>query len=167
MIFSPKGEEPYKSCIFISRDPTFRAKHDRYHAAVKPLPCKGRRMFAPNELLYSQWFRVPPFDSSDLIRQHSLALIGRLTNPKQQRIWSLIPYLPTLCKTKTTPIGADLGQGIFQFCSDSEEGLKSVLDNRPYHFALWMVILQRWEPTVSDHFPSEIPFLEPNPTSPH
>lgn len=33
-----------------------------------------------------------------------------------------------------------------------------VLENRPYHFAKWMVILQRWEPSVDRSFPSQIPF---------
>ena len=36
--------------------------------------------------------------------------------------------------------------------------MQSVLDNRPYHFAKWMVILQQWEPNISPEFPSQIPF---------
>lgn len=49
-------------------------------------------------------------------------------------------------------------QGIFQFKFSSEEDLQKVLENRPYHFAHWMIILQRWEPTTSRSFPSQIPF---------
>lgn len=33
-----------------------------------------------------------------------------------------------------------------------------VLENRPYHFAKYMIILQRWETTISKSFPSEISF---------
>lgn len=33
-----------------------------------------------------------------------------------------------------------------------------VLDNIPYHFAHWMIILEQWEPTTSPSFPSKIPF---------
>lgn len=33
-----------------------------------------------------------------------------------------------------------------------------MLDNRPYHFANWMLILQRWEPMIAPAFPSQIPF---------
>src|SRR5690606_32977780 len=34
----------------------------------------------------------------------------------------------------------------------------TILEKRPYHFAKWMVIVQRWEPTVSKSFPSLLPF---------
>lgn len=33
-----------------------------------------------------------------------------------------------------------------------------MLEQRPYHYARWMIILQRWEPTISPTFPSLIPF---------
>lgn len=33
-----------------------------------------------------------------------------------------------------------------------------VLAKRPYHYARWMLILQRWEPIISPDFPVEIPF---------
>ena len=33
-----------------------------------------------------------------------------------------------------------------------------MLENRPYHFDQWMVILQRWEPVIFSTFPSLIPF---------
>lgn len=36
--------------------------------------------------------------------------------------------------------------------------MKKVLDNRPYHFSNWMVILQKWEPIISPDFPCQIPF---------
>lgn len=101
--------------------------------------------------------RVPQFDNSELIRKHALTLIGRTTN-QQQRIWSLIPFLSELWKTSSRAIGSDLGQGTFQFQFATEEDLQMVLDNRPYHFARWMVIIQRWEPTVNRRFPSQIPF---------
>lgn len=101
--------------------------------------------------------KVPSFDNSELIRKHSLTLIGRITNPRQ-RIWSLIPFLADLWKTSSRAIGADLGQGVFQFQMASEEDMKLVLENRPYHFAKWMIILQKWEPSVSRDFPYQIPF---------
>lgn len=34
----------------------------------------------------------------------------------------------------------------------------AVLEQRPYHYARWLIIIQRWEPTVSPTFPSLIPF---------
>ncbi|XP_024006598.1 uncharacterized protein LOC112083099 [Eutrema salsugineum] len=106
--------------------------------------------------------RVQIPNNANLIRRHSLTLIGRVTNPEAQRMWSLIPVLSDLwknvLKTSTRATGSDLGQGLFQFQFSSEEDIQTVLDNRPYHFAQWMIIIQRWEPTLSPSFPSQIPF---------
>ncbi|XP_009133671.1 uncharacterized protein LOC103858131 [Brassica rapa] len=95
----------------------------------------------------------------DLLQKHSLTLIGKVTNPSVQKVPSLIPFFTNHWKTnEIRTVGSDLGQGLFQFQFDSESDLLAVLENRPYHFAKWMVILQRWEPTVSPSFPSLIPF---------
>lgn len=102
--------------------------------------------------------RVPAFDSSELIRKHSLTLVGRLSNPKVQRIWSLIPFLSEHWNCETRPVGADLGQGCFQFQFASERDLLKVLDNQPYHFAHRMIMIQRWEPSMSPSFLNQIPF---------
>ncbi|CAN6996819.1 unnamed protein product, partial [Brassica oleracea var. botrytis] len=56
------------------------------------------------------------------------------------------------------PVGSDLGNGLFQFQFERETDLLYVLEQRPYHYARWMIILQRWEPTVVPSFPSLIPF---------
>lgn len=47
---------------------------------------------------------------------------------------------------------------MFQFQFQNEEDLLAVLEKRPYHSARWMVIVQRWELTVSKTFPSLILF---------
>ncbi|CAD5318221.1 unnamed protein product [Arabidopsis thaliana] len=69
---------------------------------------------------------IPAFDDSELRRKHSLTIIGRLTNPLAQRVWGMIPFLADLWKTSTRPIGADLGQGRFQFQFSSEQDLFSI-----------------------------------------
>ncbi|XP_013617130.1 PREDICTED: uncharacterized protein LOC106323578 [Brassica oleracea var. oleracea] len=101
---------------------------------------------------------LPDFDTSELMRKHELTLIGRTTNPRAQRMWSLIPFFADHWKCKYKPFGADLGQGKFQFQFENHEDLQAVLDNGPYHFAKWMVIIQKWEPSISPKFPSQIPF---------
>lgn len=53
---------------------------------------------------------------------------------------------------------SDLGHNCFQYRFERQDDLHSVLDNRPYHFGYWMVILQQWEPVISSTFPSHIPF---------
>ncbi|CAA7018069.1 unnamed protein product [Microthlaspi erraticum] len=66
-----------------------------------------------------------------------------LTNPKIQRVGSLISFFTDHWKVSTKPVGADLGQGQFQFQFANEKDLQQVLDDRPYHFAYWMLILQQ------------------------
>ena len=102
--------------------------------------------------------KAPQPENSELMRKHSLTLIGRVTNKSVQKVWSLIPFFTEHWKTEFKPVGADLGNGLFQFQFERESDLLAVLDQRPYHYARWMVIIQRWEPTVSPSFPSLIPF---------
>lgn len=102
--------------------------------------------------------RAPDLDTSDLIQENALTLMGRLTNPAVQRLWSLFPFLANRWNLRGKAMGADLGRGCFQFRFDFEEDLQKVLDNRPYHFDQWMIILQKWEPVISESFPSKIPF---------
>ncbi|RID76433.1 hypothetical protein BRARA_B03403, partial [Brassica rapa] len=102
--------------------------------------------------------RIQAPDTTNLIAKHSLTLIGKVTNPSVQKVWSLIPFFTEHWNTEVRPIGADLGQGMFQFQFELESDLLAVLEKRPYHYARWMVILQRWEPTISPSFPSLIPF---------
>lgn len=97
-------------------------------------------------------------ENAYLTHKHSLTLIGRVTNPSMQKISALIAFFTDHWVTERKPVGADLGQGMFQFQFELESDLLSVLEKRPYHYARWMVILQRWEPTTSPHFPSLIPF---------
>ncbi|KAF8089275.1 hypothetical protein N665_0511s0019 [Sinapis alba] len=102
--------------------------------------------------------RIQAPDNSLLLQKHSLTLIGRVTNPSMQKVWNLIPFFTEHWRTEKPPIGADLGQGVFKFQFESEPDLLAVLEKRPYHFSRWMIILQRWEPTLSQSFPSLIPF---------
>lgn len=102
--------------------------------------------------------KAPVLDTAELIEANALTLMGRLTNPAAQRLWSMFPFLSNRWNLKGKAIGSDLGKGCFQFKFDLEEDLQKVLDNRPYHYDQWMIILQRWEPVISDSFPSMIPF---------
>jgi len=100
--------------------------------------------------------RAPEIDTAPLIEANSLTLMGRLTNPSAQRLWSMFPFLSNRWNLKGKASGSDLGRGCFQFCFDYEEDLQRVLDN--YHYDQWMVILKKWEPVISEDFPSLIPF---------
>ncbi|KAL0793619.1 hypothetical protein Bca101_064996 [Brassica carinata] len=102
--------------------------------------------------------RVAEPDISTLKEKHSLTIIGRVTNPSMQKVWSLIPFFTEHWKADIPPVGSDLGLGMFQFQFELESDLLTVLEKQPYHYARWMIILQRWEPTISPDFPSMIPF---------
>lgn len=102
--------------------------------------------------------RVSEPDNPAALRNHSLTITGRVTNPSTQKVWSLIPFFTDHWKCDIPPVGSDLGLGMFQFQFELESDLQTVLEKRPYHYARWMVILQRWEPTTSPDFPSMIPF---------
>lgn len=104
---------------------------------------KGKSLAVQPEPPRTARVKVPAVDNSELIRKHSLTLVGRITNPRYQIMWSLIPFFGEHWKVKTSPVGADLGQGCFQFQFASEKDLQKVLDERSYHFAFWMLILQR------------------------
>lgn len=119
---------------------------------------KGKAVASANNQPRVSRIRAPESDNSELLHRHKLTLIGRLLNPSVQKAWSLIPFFIDHWKTSSSPLGADLGQGLFQFQFANEEDLQMVLSSRPFHFAGFMVIIQRWEPTLSKSFPSEIPF---------
>ncbi|KFK33648.1 hypothetical protein AALP_AA5G041400 [Arabis alpina] len=119
---------------------------------------KGKGSVVPADPPRAARVKVPDFDPAELVHDHDLILVGRITNPKIQKLWALLPFLADHWKVTTKPVGADLGQGRFQYQFASEADIQKVLDNRPYHFAHWMIIIQRWEPTVAPSFPSQIPF---------
>lgn len=101
--------------------------------------------------------RAPDFDPSELIKDNCFTVVGRLTNAREQRMSSVLPYLAK--KWSVDPAaGADLGRDCFQFRLENEEEIQEVLRNRPYQFGRWMIIVQRWEPLISPSFPSQIPF---------
>lgn len=118
---------------------------------------KGKGLTAHANVLPRR-IRAPDFDRSALIRDNALTLIGRVTNPKEQPIGSLISALPRKWSLKGHVFGSDLGQTCLQFRLELEEDLIFVLNNRPYNYNNWMLILQRWEPVISPLFPSQIPF---------
>lgn len=119
---------------------------------------KGKALSIPPRPPQPPRVKVPAFDNIELLRRHALTIIGRLTNPAIQKVWSLIPFLADHWKLSSRPVGADLGNGLFQFQFANELDLLKALENQPYHFSQWMVILQRWEPTIDKSFPSQIPF---------
>ncbi|WZY99238.1 hypothetical protein YC2023_071567 [Brassica napus] len=92
-----------------------------------------------------------------LIKENMLALVGRLTNPKEHKMSSNLPSLAK--KWNVDPsTGSDLGRDCSQFRLATEEDIQEFLKNRPYQYGRWMLIVQRWEPNISQSFQSQILF---------
>ena len=101
---------------------------------------------------------APEFDPTDLIKENMLTLVGRLTNPKEQKMRAVLSYLAKKWNLVEHASGSDQGNGCFQFRFKKEEDRRDALNNRPYQFGRWMIIVQRWKPIISQSFPSQIPF---------
>ncbi|KAG7544097.1 hypothetical protein ISN45_Aa07g039640 [Arabidopsis thaliana x Arabidopsis arenosa] len=102
--------------------------------------------------------KVPRFDNTSLIEGYSKTLIGRCMNPAMQDMKSLLFMLPRIWKLEDRVVGADLGQGRFQFDFDHEEDIQEIMKVEPFHFDHWMLSLVRWEPVVDRRYPFLITF---------
>lgn len=119
---------------------------------------KGKKQMVEETANKIKRIRAPSLDTTALIKENALTVLGRLTNPREQRIWALLPGLPRKWNLLGRAEGSDLGNNVCQYRFDREEDLRRVLENGPYQFDNWMVILQRWEPVISASFPSQISF---------
>lgn len=119
---------------------------------------KGKGIATSSTTTQLKHIQAPEIDITQAILDNVQTLIGRVTNPREQKFWNLIPFLTQKWNPKGTITSSELGQHCFQMRFELKEDMESVLANRPYHYMRWMVILQRWEPVISPHFPSQIPF---------
>lgn len=119
---------------------------------------KGKSVATSQTMQGYRRIRAPEIDSSALIRDNALTLIGRTLNTREQPVEALIAALNRKWNLRGHVSGSDLGQSCFQFRFELEEDMKAVLAGRPYHYNHWMLILQQWEPVISPLFPSQIPF---------
>lgn len=102
--------------------------------------------------------RVPESDVSELIEQNKFTIIGRVTNQAIQKTRALVDFFLQQWNVVGRITGRALGPALFQFTFESEQDLQSILSRAPFHYKRWMLILQRWEPIISESFPGLIPF---------
>lgn len=93
---------------------------------------------------------IPNSANAHLIEDNKLTLIGRVANPTVQKTRALVDFFTQHWSTVGTVTGRELGPQPFQFRFETEQDLQSILRKVPYHFKKWMIILQRWEPSISD-----------------
>lgn len=87
--------------------------------------------------------KIPSSNTSVLIEENRLTLIGRVTNPAVQKTRALVDFLLQHWSVVGTFTGCDLGPNLFQFRFESEADFQSILRRGLYHFKRWMFILQR------------------------
>ncbi|EOA32853.1 hypothetical protein CARUB_v10016179mg, partial [Capsella rubella] len=119
---------------------------------------KAKWPVGPSKQVRRSLVQIPAEDNSAIIKAHRLSLIGKVTNPHVQKTRAVIDFLPQFWNLEGRVTGRDLGRDTFLFRFIDEEDLEMVLRKGPYHFKQWMLILQKWEPIVSQEFPSEITF---------
>ncbi|KAL0889994.1 hypothetical protein Bca101_013977 [Brassica carinata] len=119
---------------------------------------KGKWQAPPSPPAKRPPVRIPDGDFNDLIAANKLTVIGRVTNPNLQKPRSVVDFMPQVWGLEGRVTGRALGLDKFQFKFESEADLAIVLEKGPYHYKRWMLLLQRWEPSVSEHFPSTIAF---------
>ncbi|CAA7028692.1 unnamed protein product [Microthlaspi erraticum] len=59
--------------------------------------------------------KAPNLDTTTLVKKHELTLIGRVTNPQEQQMRKMFPYLIRKWKLKGNAVGSDMGRDCFQF----------------------------------------------------
>ncbi|KAL0867190.1 hypothetical protein Bca101_046308 [Brassica carinata] len=102
--------------------------------------------------------QIPEIDTTALIEENKFTLIGRVTNPAVQNTKALVEFFLQHWNVSGRITGRDLGPLLFQFRFENEKDLLTILNKAPFHFKRWMILVQRWEPVVSDKFPAFLPF---------
>lgn len=119
---------------------------------------KGKEVAGPARPERRRPVQIPRSDNSALIEDNRLTLIGRVTNPAVQKTQWVVDWLIQYWSVEGELTGRELGPELFQIRFTSEEALHTVLKKGPYHYKRWMILLQRWEPVVSNSFPRKIAF---------
>lgn len=119
---------------------------------------KKKWMAAPSLPKKKPPVQIPESDTAALIEENQFTLIGRVTNPATQNTKALVEFFLQHWNVAGHFTGRALGPHLFQFCFENERDLLNILNKAPFHFKKWMLLIQRWEPVVSESFPALIPF---------
>lgn len=76
--------------------------------------------------------------------RNGCSLIGRLLNPENQKMSSLIHDMPRLWRSYHRSRGFALSNEKFQFIFDSESEFQGVLDAGAWTYNDWSLVLERW-----------------------
>lgn len=95
---------------------------------------------------------LPDSPTFRVFDENSLSLLGRLLNPDCQSMARMINYMPTAWRLIGRVRGITLSRDKFQFIFSREEDLQTVLNDRPWSYNHWTMVLERWTPEPPEDF---------------
>lgn len=87
-----------------------------------------------------------------VFEENELSVLGRLLNPDCQAMSRLIEDMPRHWRLIGRVRGIALSREKFQFIFKREEDLLTVLNDRPWSFNHWTMLLERWTESPPDDF---------------
>ena len=87
---------------------------------------------------------LPDSPQFTVVDANETSLLGRLLNPDCQSMARMIDYMPTAWRVYGRVRGIALSRDRFQFVFQREEDLVIVLNDRPWSYNHWAMVLERW-----------------------
>ena len=87
-----------------------------------------------------------------VFEENELSVLGRLLNPDCQSMSRMIEDMPRHWRLVGRVRGIALSREKFQFIFKREEDLQTVLNDRPWSFNHWTMLLERWTASPPDDF---------------
>lgn len=89
--------------------------------------------------------------------RNTRSIMGRLLNPDNQKMASMIHDMPRLWRVSNRARGIALSSDRFQFIFDNENDLQMVLDAGVWTYNDWPMALERWVENPPDDYLSTLP----------
>ena len=87
-----------------------------------------------------------------VFEENECSLLGRLLNPECQAMSRMIEEMPKHWRVVGRVRGIALSREKFQFIFKREEDLQTVLNDRPWSFNHWTMLLERWTESPPEDF---------------
>ncbi|CAA7042045.1 unnamed protein product [Microthlaspi erraticum] len=94
----------------------------------------------------------PDSPSFRVFDENAISILGRLVNPDCQPMDKMIEDMPRVWRVYDRVRGIALSREKFQFIFQREEDLVTVLNDRPWSYNNWMMLIDRWIPTPPTDF---------------
>ena len=95
---------------------------------------------------------LPDNPSFHVYEENAMSLLGRLLNPDFQPMDKMIETMPQIWRVYDRVRGIALSRDKFQFIFKREEDMMTVLNDRPWTYNNWTMLLDRWIPSPPVNF---------------